>query len=37
VAPHDVVCEGTAWSAERNAGGDVARHALWTADRRNEW
>jgi hypothetical protein len=35
--PHDFVCEGTAWSAERNAGGDATGHALLAADRRGEW
>jgi hypothetical protein len=35
--PHDFVCEGTAWSAERKAGGNASTPAPVAANRRVEW
>jgi len=35
--PHDFVCEGTAWSAERHPGSGAGSRAALVAGRRDQW
>jgi hypothetical protein len=35
--PHDFVCEGTAWSAKRNADAGVTPQSALLASRRDQW
>jgi hypothetical protein len=35
--PHDFVCEGTAWSAGRNPGGNASPQTPLAGNRRGEW
>jgi hypothetical protein len=35
--PHDFVCEGTAWSAERNPDTGATSRSALLADRRDQW